>query len=117
MNTTEILGCVERLGVRLDVQDDKIVCHRASNLTPELRDAIKENRDQLLMDVLVREALRYLDERYVEGADLSALSGPIHDEVCEAYGAGNLEAFRVAVSEYVREGLVAFETARIRSMA
>jgi hypothetical protein len=97
------------LGVRLNVAGDRIQCRPASRLTPELRTAIKENKEHLIFDVLMQDAVHHLAEHYIEGADLEALSGPVHDEVCEAYGQKDLARFRAAIREYVKIGLVAFE--------
>ena len=60
---------------------------------------------------LMSKALRYLNERYVEGADLSGL-GPWHDEIVAAGIAEDQERYRKAVRGYVRAGLRAFEQSR-----
>lgn len=60
---------------------------------------------------LMSRALRYLNERYVEDADLSGL-GSWHDEIVAAGVAEDLERYRKAVRGYVRAGLRAFDLAR-----
>ena len=100
-----------QLGVRFNVEGEKIQARPASKLTPELRRAIKGNKERLIFDVLMQGALHHLAEHYVEGADLEALSGPVHDEVCDAYGAQDLERFRAAIRKYIRTALEAFRAA------
>lgn len=60
---------------------------------------------------LMSKALRYLNERYVEGADLSVL-GEWHDEIVAAGIAEDQERYRKAIRGYVRAGLRAFDQAR-----
>ncbi|MDP9438672.1 MAG: hypothetical protein M3P49_08000 [Actinomycetota bacterium] len=56
------------LGIRLSVtKDDELRCKPADRLTPELREEIRANREDLLYDVLLADALRYVAvERHVE---------------------------------------------------
>jgi hypothetical protein len=56
---------------------------------------------------LIREALRYLGKRYVEGSDLSVL-GPWEDRMNEAYSSEDMGALRSAVRGFVRAGLASF---------
>jgi hypothetical protein len=60
---------------------------------------------------LIRQALAYLAERYVENSDLFALD-PWEDRVNEAYAQGDMGALRVAVRGYVRAGLASFGKSR-----
>ncbi len=60
---------------------------------------------------LMRRALRYLNERYVEGADLSGL-GEGHDEMVAAGIAEDREGYRKAVRGYIQAGLRVFDQAR-----
>ena len=63
--------------------------------------------DEARAYALIREALGYLAERYVEGSDLSVL-GPWEDRMNEAYSREDMGALRVAVRGFVREGLASF---------
>lgn len=105
VDATAIMFAARDLGVVLSAtKDDGISCTPASRLTPELRAAIKANREELIRDVLMADALRYLAERYVEGTDLSALDAQA-DQLEDAYAAGDLGAYRAAIREYVKAGL------------
>ena len=60
---------------------------------------------------LMSKALRYLNERYVEDADLSGL-GRWYDEIVAAGNAEDQERYRKAVRSYVWAGLQAFDQAQ-----
>ncbi len=60
---------------------------------------------------LMSKALRYLNERYVEDADLSGL-GSWHGEIGATGIAEDRERYRRAVRGYVQAGLRAFDQAR-----
>lgn len=66
-----------------------------------------ERERKLAKDALLRDALRYLDARHVDGADLSLLD-PWEERVNEAYEAEPPEAFREAIRGFVRAGRAAF---------
>jgi hypothetical protein len=60
---------------------------------------------------LAEKALRYLQERHVPGADLTALE-PFDEEVVAAGFAEDRHRYRQAVREYVKAGLREFDRAR-----
>ncbi|MDP9486712.1 MAG: hypothetical protein M3Q49_13170, partial [Actinomycetota bacterium] len=68
MDSWDIRLAARDLGVRLSVtKDDELRCKPADRLTPELREEIRANREDLLYDVLLADALRYVAvERHVE---------------------------------------------------
>lgn len=112
MNSTGIIFAARDLGITLSVtKDDGILCRPASRLTLELRAEIKANREALVRDVLMADALRYLADRYVDGTDLSALDA-LEDRLEEAYAAGDLTAYREVIRAYVRAGLREIERAQ-----
>ena len=109
MNSTEIIFAAGDLGIRLSVtKDDGILCKLASRLTCALRAEIKDNREALVRDVLMADALRYLADRYVDGTDLEALDD-LEDRLEEACAAGDLKAYREAIRAFVRAGLLEIE--------
>ena len=111
MNSTDVMFAAREAGLRFSVTEkDTILCQPRHRLTPELREAIKENRDQLLYDILMGDALRYLNTCYVEGADLSTLAAH-EDAINDAY-LQDWTAFRAAIQDYVQAGLAAFEVAK-----
>lgn len=114
MNATAIIFTAADFGVRLSVTaDDRIQYRPKSRMTPELLAEIKANKEALIFDVLMSDALRYIGQRYVEGTDLSspALDAP-HDRLNEAYFEGELEAYHQAIREYVRAALREIERAK-----
>lgn len=116
MDVHETLRQLERCGVRLHVPKDRNVVLVAklnkSRITPELAEAIGENKEHLMREVLYRQAVDYLEERYVPGTNLKV----IHDArmVVRAKGMGlaPMDEYREAVREYVQEGLRAISEAK-----
>lgn len=110
MNPTEIMFAAKDLGIKLSVpkDDDRIRCEPKSKLTPELLEEIKANKEALLFDVMMSNALSYMADRYVEGADLSVLHEP-EDKINAAYGCRDFEAFRAAIREYVEAANASFQ--------
>jgi hypothetical protein len=111
MDSTWVLFRARQLSVELSVDGDNIVARPARRLEPELRTAIRENKENLVKDLLMRDALRYLNEHFVEGANLSALD-PHENQINEAYHTAALKEYRAAIREYVRTGLREFRRAR-----
>jgi hypothetical protein len=111
MDSTWVLFHARELSVELSLDGDNIVARPARRLEPELRTAIRENKQKLVKDLLMRDALRYLNEHYVQGANLSALD-PHENRINEAYHTAALEEYRAAIREYVRAGLREFRRAR-----
>jgi hypothetical protein len=113
MDAEQIRARARYLGVTLHVPKDRdvIIARPKSSVTPELAQAIRENKDTLMRDVLLHEALHYLNERFVKGADLSVLHAP-GERLSAVHADGTLDEFRKAVREYVEAGLKEFERAR-----
>lgn len=111
MDGTWALLTARELGVELSLNGGNIRAHPASRITPELRTAVRENKQTLIKDLLMRDALRFLNEHYIEGANLCVLDLP-EDRMNEAYHTAPLGEFRATVREYVRAGLREFRRAR-----
>lgn len=110
MNRGEIIVAARNRGIQLSVEDGRIAYRPRSRMAPELLAEIRANRDALLYDVLLADALRYLNERYVVGTDLSVLAAH-EDEISAAY-LGDWSSYRRAVRGYVQAGLAEFERAK-----
>ena len=112
MHAEQIRARAKHLGVTLSVPKDRdvIVANPRSNVTDELADAIRENKDALIRDVLMRDALAFLNERWVRGADTGALHRA--GERLNATFGGPLPGYRKAVREYVEAGLTEIRRAR-----
>lgn len=114
MDVDETLRQLERRGVRLRVPKDRdvVLANNKARITPELAEAIRENKEHLMREVLYRQAVDYLEERCVPGANLKV----IHDArmVVRAKGMGlaPMDEYREAVREYVQEGLRAISEAK-----
>jgi hypothetical protein len=114
VNATEIIFAARDLGIRLSVtEDDGIEYRPKSSMTPELLGEIRANKEALIRDLLMADALRYLSERYVEGTDLSALDA-LESQLEDTYADGDLVAYREAIREFVRAGLREIERAKPR---
>ena len=111
MDSTWALFCARQLGVELSLDGDSIMARPARRLEPELRIAIRENKEKLVKDLLMRDALRFLNEHYVQGANLSVLDAH-ENRINDAYHTAALKEYRAAIREYVRTGLREFRRAR-----
>jgi hypothetical protein len=113
MNATEINFAVREPGVRLSVTEaDRIEYRPKSRMTPELLGEIRANKEVLIRDVLMADALRYLSKRYVEGTGLSAMDA-LESQLEYAYADGDLVvACSEAIRAYVRAGLREVERAK-----
>ncbi|MDP9486865.1 MAG: hypothetical protein M3Q49_13970 [Actinomycetota bacterium] len=101
------------LGIKLSVtRDDVLTAEPASLLTPALREAIRDNREDLLYDLLLADARRYLNDRDVAGSDLSVLADLEIEELDPARLRGDWLGYREAIRTYVRAGLRESERAR-----
>jgi hypothetical protein len=102
------------LGIKVSVtKDDVLTAEPASLLTPALRGAIHVHKADLLYDVLLAEALRYVAvERHVEGADLGAVLDAHQDEIDAAYLARDWPAYRAAIRAFASAGRREAERAR-----
>lgn len=107
MNSTEIIFAARGLNIRLSTTMDGQIRY-PKDRTPEwLLESIKANKELLLRDLLLKEALDYLNERYVEGTDLSVLAAP-EQRISEVYGSASLQEYRTAIREFVKVGLRAY---------
>ncbi len=114
VDTWSLIRACRALGVKLSVtRDDVLICEPDSSLTDDLREAIRANHEELIYDVLLAEAHRYvLVERYVEGADVGSVLASHEEEINAAYLAREWPAFRAAIRAFVRAGLREIEQAR-----
>jgi hypothetical protein len=111
MDSTWVLFRARQLNVELSLDGDNVVARPARSLEPELRTAIRDNKEKLVKDLLMRDALQYLNEHYVQGANLSVLDA--HQvRIDEAYHTAALKEYRAAIRVYVRTGLREFRRAR-----
>jgi hypothetical protein len=103
----EIVFAARALSVRLSVtKDDRIEYRPRSAMPDELLAEIKANREALLFDVLLSDALRYvLVAHHVEGAAPGSALDAHQDEIDAAYLARNWPAYRAAIRAFVRAGL------------
>jgi hypothetical protein len=112
----DVVKNAQHHGVTLYVPKDRdvIVAYPSQRLTEELKQGIREHKPALIRDILMRQAMEYLNQRYVEGADLNVLNGP-EDEIERTYPADvPLSEFRKAVRGYVEAGINEFR--RVRGM-
>lgn len=72
MNTYDTYDLAKYLGITITLKPDtlKIVATPRENITPEMREAITENLDDLVKDQLCHQALDYVS-RITSGAGLS----------------------------------------------
>ncbi len=114
MDSWGIRLAARALGVRLTVaKDDGLLCEPASRLTPALRAAIQDNKEELLFDVLLADALRYVAvEHYAEGADPGVVLDAHQDAIDAAYRRRDWPAFRAAIRAFAAAGRREAERAR-----
>jgi hypothetical protein len=103
------------LGVRLSVPSDRdvVLATPSHRLTGDLRAGIKAHREELMRDLLLKQAVEYLSHRYVDGADMSVLDAP-GEKVDEYHHRKDVPFgdFRKAVREYVMAGVNEFRRVR-----
>jgi hypothetical protein len=113
VDPTAIILAARALGVRLSVtRDDRIEYRTRSAMTVELLEEIRANREELVFDVLLADARRYLGERDVADSDLSVLADLEIEELDPARLRGDWPAYRAAIRTYVRAGLSAIVRAK-----
>jgi hypothetical protein len=114
VDPTAIILAARALGVRLSVtRDDRIEYRPRSAMTVELLEEIRANREALLFDVLLSDALRYaLVKHHVEGADPGSVLDAHEDAITDAYLARDWPLFRSAIRAFVRAGLREIERAQ-----
>jgi hypothetical protein len=90
MNHRETLAEAERLGLGLGLTEElRLTVEPKSRITPELRAALKENKGEIVCEILW--------QRYLEGMGGSALPPP-SPRLREAFG--DPEAFVAALTEF-----------------
>jgi hypothetical protein len=87
-------SCLQRDG-------DDTLARLRTNIAPELRTALQENKDRVLRYSLLRDALAYVAQFYDGGALPNRLK-PLEHEVNEAYAEGSLEDMTLALRRYTR---------------
>lgn len=107
MDSTWVMFEARNLGVDLSLEGGNIAVRPASRITPEFREAIRKNKELLIKDLLLRDALRYMARHYVEDADLSVLHSH-EDRISDAYHTASLKEYRAVIREYVKAGLREF---------
>ncbi len=112
MDAEQTRARAKHLGVTLTVPKDRdvILASPRENVTDELAQGIRENKDALIRDVLMSDALAYLNQRWVKGADTSALHQA--GENLNHYYHRSLDKYRVAVRTYVETGLAEIRRAK-----
>ncbi len=117
MSSTSIIFAARDLGIALSVNEDDRIRYTPKSAMPDwLLSEIKASKQALLFDLLLADALRYLAEHYVEGADLSVLDAPA-ERANVAYAAGDFAAYRVAIRLYVEVGVKEFQRVRREKVA
>jgi hypothetical protein len=109
--SADVLKNADHHGVTLRVprDEDVVVARPASRLTEELKRGIQDHKDALIRDLLFRQAIEYLNERYVRGADLSVLHEP-EDALEDVWPPEvPLSEFRAALRKYVEAGLAEYK--------
>jgi hypothetical protein len=110
----DVVKNAQHHGVTLYVPKDRdvIVAYPSQRLTEELKQGIREHKPALIRDILVRQAMEYLNQRYVKGADLNVLD-EWEAEIDRTYDERiPFPKFREAVRSYVEAGLEEFKRAR-----
>ena len=115
MDSTATMFKAAELGVRLELEEgsDRILVSPVNKNTDEIRQGIRENRDMLRKDLMIRDAHEFLDRNMVAGADLSGLDG-WHAIIGQQYMDADPEGFKYAIRGYTRAGLRAFREAKRR---
>lgn len=84
MNLVQLYALALQLEVSLEVEDkqERVIATPAANVTDDLRVGVKENRDELMRDLLVRRAICYVWKNQAEGGSLGEINTSIpHDEL------------------------------------
>ena len=98
------------LTLRVPKDRDVVIATPKSRVTPELAAGIREHKDELMRQILLDQAMGYLADRYVSGADLSRLRS--HERDLEEARDEPLGNYRQAIRAYVEAGLEEFDRAR-----
>src|SRR3712207_4481042 len=112
MNPSEIIFAARDLGIRLSITKDDRISYRPKSKMPEwLLEEIKANKEPLLRNLLLSDALHYIAKHYVDGADLSVLDSH-EDRINEVYHTANREEYRAVIREYIKARLREFQRVR-----
>jgi len=102
------LRAVSDEGLEYDGPEDLVTGEVVEDLRRHKADLLELLEwDEEVADALIRAALAYLEEYYVEGLNLSAL-GSTGDRIDEAHARRDMGALRAAVRGFVRAGLASF---------
>lgn len=118
MDYDGIKRLANRLGVEMEVPRDKdvVTLSGGERVTDELREAIRENKGWVMRNLLVEQALHYLNDNYVNGANLSVLHEP-SKRIDSLYDLDvPFSQYRQAVREYVQAGMREFRRVREASL-
>ncbi len=102
MNALQTRALALALEVNLDTEEGKLLATPKQSVTPELREGIQHNRDELVRDLLIRKSYAFLARHNAERADLSALAPEAFDRVNESY-AQSFSDFHEALREWTRQ--------------
>lgn len=104
MNVYETLSLALTLEVNLDIDAEALAIKATpkKHLTSEFREAIAENRDELIRHLLFRRWVLWLTKR-VEYEVLSPVLDRTYDELNEAWLTTSLEEFRDLLRRIARE--------------
>ncbi len=125
MESSEVLPACRALGIELTLNSDvtRIRARPARHLTPELEDAIRKHRDEIMRTLCFRRAVLWLHGRMAaEGAGSddpardAAWSALSENEALallnEAWLDADLETFRRVLTDRTRAALAAFREAQ-----
>lgn len=117
MNALQTRALAFQLEVNLEPNNGKLRATPVRHITPELRTGLAANREEILRDLLIKEAYRFLARHNRTGAELSALAPESFDRVNETYADGSYEEFLEALREWTEEARAALSGARPRKDA
>ena len=124
MSAAETLAAAREAGLTLVLNDarDAIVAGPPHKITDRIRSSIRRNRDELMRDLLFREAVLYLQQKIdaqrppPDEATLTAACAVFSadmDAVDEAWVSPDFDAFKAVLRERLRKALAVL-TARSR---
>lgn len=101
MNLVELYSLASQLEVSLRVDDvkEKIIATPTQNVTDDLRDGVKENRDTLMRDLLVQRAISWVWENRRGSGSL----GEVNESIPRADVEGvSFQEFRAALGRWAK---------------
>lgn len=104
MNSVEVMALAMQLEVNLDVdgEREKLIAKPSRNITPELDAGLKGNKDELLRNLLIRQAASFLrSELY------GSWEAKITGELADAYNDASFADFRKALKKWTADVLKA----------